>query len=143
MYVHLFHLNLFITAAISLVSVRRNASNIPLTTVTVHQHFHRVYDLIQTWFSPGMELDNESRILESYHYKLTPAPDELLNTIFCNCKSVFGSKCGYKKAGLQEEEEEEEGEDEEDEDEVEEEEKEKEEFSTLSTSGPETLYGHE
>ena len=32
---------------------------------------------------------------------LEPAPEYLLNTIFCNCKSGCGSRCGCRKAGLQ------------------------------------------
>nr|CAI5854630.1 unnamed protein product [Callosobruchus analis] len=39
--------------------------------------------------------------LESVTTILPPAPDELLNTIFCNCKSGCGSRCGCRKAGLQ------------------------------------------
>ena len=31
---------------------------------------------------------------------LPPAPDELLNTIFCNCTKGCGGKCGCKKIGL-------------------------------------------
>ena len=31
----------------------------------------------------------------------SPAPEELLNTIFCNCKNGCGSRCGCRKAGLQ------------------------------------------
>ena len=32
---------------------------------------------------------------------LPPAPDELLNTIFCNCKNGCGPRCGSRKSGLQ------------------------------------------
>ena len=30
-----------------------------------------------------------------------PVPEELLNTIFWNCKTGCGSRCGYRIAGLQ------------------------------------------
>lgn len=32
---------------------------------------------------------------------LPPAPEKLLNTIFCNCKKGCSAKCGCKKIGLQ------------------------------------------
>lgn len=31
---------------------------------------------------------------------LPPAPENLLNTIFCNCKNGRGSRCGCRKSGL-------------------------------------------
>ncbi|GFY69747.1 uncharacterized protein TNIN_256561 [Trichonephila inaurata madagascariensis] len=50
----------------------------------------------QEW---GWILRNE--FLEPIMTILSPAPDELLNTIFCNCKNGCGLRCGCRKSGLQ------------------------------------------
>lgn len=50
----------------------------------------------QEW---GWILQNET--LEPITTLLPPAPEELLNTIFCNCKKGCGSSCGCRKVGLQ------------------------------------------
>lgn len=42
----------------------------------------------------------ENEILEPIRTLLPPAPTELLNIIFCNCKNGFGSRCGCRKSGL-------------------------------------------
>jgi transcription elongation factor Elf1 len=38
--------------------------------------------------------------LEPIHTLLPPAPEKLLNTIFCNCKNGCNAKCGCKKVGF-------------------------------------------
>lgn len=50
----------------------------------------------QVW---GWSMRND--FLEPIMTILPPAPEDLLNTIFCNCKSGCGSRCGCRKAGLQ------------------------------------------
>lgn len=46
----------------------------------------------------GWKLVNNS--LEPVHTLLPPAPEKLLNSIFCNCKKGCSAKCGCKKVGL-------------------------------------------
>ncbi len=55
----------------------------------------------------GNQLDPEewgwklvNNVLEPMYTLLPPAPEHLLNTIFCNCKMGCNSKCGYKQVGL-------------------------------------------
>lgn len=81
-------------------------STLPPTSAAARQHINRVYYQIQTWLGNDLEpqewgwvLQNE--ILEPTTTLLPPAPDELLNTIFCNCKNGCGSRCGCRKSGLQ------------------------------------------
>nr|CAI5846711.1 unnamed protein product [Callosobruchus analis] len=73
---------------------------------SAHQHFNRVYYQVQTWLGHDLEPQKwdwtmRNGFLEPVTTILPPAPDELLNTIFCNCKSGCGSRCGCRKAGLQ------------------------------------------
>lgn len=66
---------------------------------------YRVYYQVQTWL--GNELNPEDwgwklidNTLEPIKTLLPPAPEKLLNTIFCNCKKGCSAKCGCKKVGL-------------------------------------------
>ncbi|GFY54545.1 uncharacterized protein TNIN_441451 [Trichonephila inaurata madagascariensis] len=81
-------------------------ANLPPTSAAAHQHINRVYYQVQTWLGNDLKppkwgwiLLNE--FLEPITAILSPAPDELLNTIFCNCKNSRGSRCGCRKSGLQ------------------------------------------
>lgn len=38
--------------------------------------------------------------MEPVQTLLPPAPEKLLNSIFCNCKTGCNAKCGCKKVGL-------------------------------------------
>lgn len=81
-------------------------SNIPPTSAAAHQHFQRVYYQVQTWLGHDLEpqvwgWSMQNDFLEPIMTILPPAPENLLNTIFCNCKSGCGSRCGCRKAGLQ------------------------------------------
>lgn len=81
-------------------------SNIPPTSAAAHQHFKRVYYQVQTWLGHDLEPQvwgwaMRNDFLEPIMTILPPAPEDLLNTIFCNCKSGCGSRCGCRKAGLQ------------------------------------------
>ncbi|GBP22242.1 Histone-lysine N-methyltransferase SETMAR [Eumeta japonica] len=80
-------------------------SCLPPTSASAIQHFYRVYYQVQTW------LDNElnpedwgwrliGNTLEPIQTLLPPAPDKLLNTIFCNCKKGCNAKCGCRRVGL-------------------------------------------
>lgn len=79
--------------------------SLPPTNAAVHQHINRVYYQVQTWL--GNDLDPQqwgwvlqNKVLNPITTILPPAPEELLNTIFCNCKNGCGSRCGCRKAGL-------------------------------------------
>ncbi|GFY75699.1 uncharacterized protein TNIN_370461 [Trichonephila inaurata madagascariensis] len=81
-------------------------SNLPPTSVAAHQHINRVYYQVQSWLENDLKpqewgwiLRNE--FLEPITTVLSPSPDELLNTIYCNCKNGCGSRCECKKSGLQ------------------------------------------
>lgn len=81
-------------------------STLPPTSVAAHQHIKRVYYQIQTWLGKDLEPQEwgwmlENEILEPIRTLLPPAPAELLNVIFCNCKNGCGSRCGCRKSGLQ------------------------------------------
>jgi hypothetical protein len=78
---------------------------LPPTAASAHQHFYRVYYQVQVWL--GNQLDPEqwgwkhvNNVLEPIHTLLPPAPENLLNSIFCNCKKGCNSRCGCKKVGL-------------------------------------------
>lgn len=81
-------------------------SNLPPTSAATHQHINRVYYQIQTWLGNDLEPQEwgwvmRNELLEPIMTILPPAPSELLNTIFCNCKNGCGSRCGCRKSGLQ------------------------------------------
>lgn len=80
-------------------------SSLPPTTSATHQHLLRTYYQVQTWL--GKKLNPEQwgwtmnkNILEPIMTVLPPAPDELLNMIFCNCTKGYGTTCGCRKIGI-------------------------------------------
>nr|CAI5852294.1 unnamed protein product [Callosobruchus analis] len=80
--------------------------SLPPTSGAAHQHFNRVYYQVQTWLGHDLEPQEwgwtmRNGFLEPVTTITPPAPDELLNIIFCNYKSGRGSRCGCRKAGLQ------------------------------------------
>ncbi|CAG4961221.1 unnamed protein product [Colias eurytheme] len=86
--------------------IRFLLSCLPPTSVAAHQHFFRVYYQVQVWLGYdqldptdwGWKLVNN--ILEPVQTLLPPAPEKLLNTIFCNCKKGCSANCGCKKVRL-------------------------------------------
>lgn len=81
-------------------------SSLPPTSAAAQQHINRVYYQVQTWLGKDLQPEQwgwnlQNKILEPITTLLPPAPDELLNTIFCNCKKGCGAKCGCRKVGLQ------------------------------------------
>ena len=80
-------------------------SCLPPTSASAFQHLYRVYYQVQVWL--GNELDPEEwgwkltdNYLEPIQTLLPPAPEKLLNTIFCNCKTDCSKNCGCQKVGL-------------------------------------------
>ena len=78
---------------------------LPPTSASASQHLCRVYYQVQVWL--GNQLDPEDwgwklvdNTLEPIQTLLPPAPERLLNTIFCNCKKGCSAKCSCKKVGL-------------------------------------------
>ncbi|XP_076677413.1 uncharacterized protein LOC143373765 [Andrena cerasifolii] len=78
---------------------------LPPTSASAQQHLFRVYYQVQVWL--GNQLDPKDwgwkligNTLEPIQTLLPPAPEKLLNTIFCNCKKGCNAKCGCKKVGL-------------------------------------------
>jgi hypothetical protein len=78
---------------------------LPPISASAQQHLFRVYYQVQVWL--GNKLDPEEwgwklvdNTLEPIQILLPPAPEKLLNTIFCNCKKGCNAKCGCKKVGL-------------------------------------------
>jgi len=78
---------------------------LPPTSSNAYQHLYRVYYQVQVWL--GNELNPEDwgwvfkdNSLEPIQTLLPPAPEKLLNTIFCNCKKGCNYNYGCKKVGL-------------------------------------------
>ncbi|GFY56654.1 uncharacterized protein TNIN_467741 [Trichonephila inaurata madagascariensis] len=81
-------------------------SNLPSTSASAHQQINHVYYQVQTWLVNDLEPQEwcwilRDEFLEPIMTILPPATNELLNTIFCNCKNECGSRCGCRKSGLQ------------------------------------------
>ncbi|KAL4104439.1 hypothetical protein QTP88_019740 [Uroleucon formosanum] len=75
------------------------------TSPAAYQRLYRVYYQVQVWL--GNELNPEDwgwvfkdNGLEPVQTLLPPAPEKLLNTIFCNCKKGCSYNCSCKKVGL-------------------------------------------
>ena len=80
-------------------------SNLPPTFYASQQHIFRVYLQVQKWLDNdlnpeewGWMIVNNS--LEPIQTLLPPAPDLLLNTIFCNCTKGCSASCSCRKIGL-------------------------------------------
>lgn len=78
---------------------------LPPTSAAAQQHLFRVYYQVQVWLGNKMNPEDwgwklVDNALEPIHTLLPPAPEKLLNTIFCNCKKGCNAKCGCKKVGL-------------------------------------------
>ncbi|GBO36989.1 hypothetical protein AVEN_227867-1, partial [Araneus ventricosus] len=84
---------------------RVQLSCLPPTSAAAYQHLCRVNYQVQVWL--GNELDPENwgwvlkdNSLEPIQTLLPPAPEKLLNIIFCNCKKGGNYNSGCKKVGL-------------------------------------------
>lgn len=81
-------------------------SMLPPTVDAAKEHLYRVYYQVQKWL--GNELNPQdwgwvfkNGLLEPIKTSQPPAPDCLLNMIFCNCSKGCGALCGCRKLGLQ------------------------------------------
>ena len=84
---------------------RVQLSCLPPTSASSSQHLYRVYYQVQVWL--GNQLDPSDwgwklvdNTLEPIDTLLPPAPERLLNTIFCNCKKGCSAKWSCKNVGL-------------------------------------------
>ena len=78
---------------------------LPPTSASAHQHVYRVYYQVQVWLGNNMDPEKWGWTLKENCLKpiptlLPPAPENLLNTIFCNCKKGCNNNCGCRKVGL-------------------------------------------
>lgn len=89
----------------SITKSKINLANLPPTKSAAQQHALRVYHQVQMWL--GNSLDpkeygwmEENRILKPVMMTIKAAPENVLNMIYCRCKTNCGSKCGCRKSGL-------------------------------------------
>ena len=80
--------------------------SLPPTSDAARQHFYRVYLQVQKWMSYEINPEKwgweKSTTLNPILMKQQPAPDEILNMIFCTCKSgCIKDTCTCRKSGLQ------------------------------------------
>ncbi|KYM93404.1 hypothetical protein ALC62_15994 [Cyphomyrmex costatus] len=79
---------------------------LPPTDDAARQHFKRVYFQVQQWLGEGETLSAndwgwiEKDYLHPISMTKSPAPEKLLRTLFCSCKSGCENNCGCKKTGL-------------------------------------------
>lgn len=78
---------------------------LPPTSASSRQYLYRVYYQVQIWLSNYMDPEKwgwtlKDNCLEPIQTLLPPAPEKLLNTIFCNCKKGCNNNCGCRKVGL-------------------------------------------
>lgn len=81
-------------------------SSLVPTVSALDEHIKRVYLQTQIWLG-NKEIDitewgwfKSDDILQPIKMKSSPAPEELLKMIFCNCKKGCGSACGCRRLGL-------------------------------------------
>lgn len=80
-------------------------SSLPPTTDAAFEHLKRVYLQIQIWLGNDVNIENwgwkySRNMLIPVTMTQLPAPDNLLQMLFCNCKKGCGAACGCRKSGL-------------------------------------------
>lgn len=81
-------------------------SSLPPTKGSAKYHAYRVYHQVQEWLGNQLppEMWGWKRGVDGNLDPITtldpPAPDALLNSIFCRCKSGCSGKCSCRKAGI-------------------------------------------
>lgn len=89
-------------------SVTRNKFNfatLPPTSAAAEQHIYRTYLQVQMWMEYEVNATEwgwrkTNRGLEPIATMADPAPEFLLKTISCKCKTTCGKMCGCRKSGL-------------------------------------------
>lgn len=88
----------------SVVKKAVNLATLPPTSDAARQHFFRVYCQIQQWLSSKISPESwgwqKQDILMPTKMTQDAAPLEILNMIFCNCKTGCKKACGCRKAGI-------------------------------------------
>ncbi|GFW59651.1 uncharacterized protein TNCV_2756601 [Trichonephila clavipes] len=80
-------------------------SSLPPTTDASFEHLKRVYLQIQIWLGNDVDIDNWgwkhfSNMLIPITKNQLPAPDHLLQILFCNCRKGCVAACGCRKSSL-------------------------------------------
>lgn len=82
-----------------------NLAQLPPSEDAANLHFKRVYYQVQTWLDNPLRAEDwgwkhENSGMSPMTMTQEPAPSELLQMIFCSCKTRCGTQCGCRKAGL-------------------------------------------
>lgn len=80
-------------------------SSLSPTNSATQQHLLRVYYQVKILLDYKLNPENwgwimNNNVLEPIMTLLPPAPDELVNMIFCNCKKGCGTNCSCEKIGI-------------------------------------------
>ncbi|GFT36233.1 uncharacterized protein TNCV_4778601 [Trichonephila clavipes] len=80
-------------------------SSLPPTTDAAFEHLKRVYLKIQIWLGSDVDIDiwgwkQFINMLIPMAMNQLPAPDHLLQILFCNCKKGCAAACVCRKSGL-------------------------------------------
>lgn len=80
-------------------------SSLPPTTDAAFEHLKRVYLQIQIWLGNDLDIENwgwkySNTMFIPITMNQLPAPDNLLQMLFCNCKKGCRAACGCRKSGL-------------------------------------------
>lgn len=80
-------------------------SSLPPTSHAAQQHLLRVFLQVQKWLDNNLNPENwgwseVNNCFEPIKTFLPPAPDVLLNTVFCNCKKGCNASCTCRKLSL-------------------------------------------
>ena len=79
---------------------------LPPSSAAANLHIKRVYHQVQAWLEHKLDPSQWGWIMENGHYKprmtnLSPGPQELLEAIFCGCKTGCAKgNCKCRKLGL-------------------------------------------
>lgn len=91
----------------SSTKVKGNLASLPPTKSAAVQHAHRVFLQTQIWLGNttidpqiwGWVKDDDG-MLTPVKSSEPPAPDYILNAIFCRCATGCNKRCGCRKAGI-------------------------------------------